>query len=340
MISASKPSQVPSSQSAHSSFEQVTASHASLRSRQRFAESTARYDELDLSGRLVLGSNGYANLAHERAPTLAIAIPRKGVNNNDAAEVAMAIAEEVARLSHAAQPVALDSPLKLSGMNAGTMVKLRSWLKSSYDYEESLDRLMDDGVTPEVLASDILASPKKRQPHKVVSQVMEQERQSPPQTVGSGSPPRSKRVRLMPRTSISVDVDSEPEEIPMVSTSTTRHQVASEIGMTSYESWAGKKAGLMVGLLAFGLMGSPASPSFRSVQSPHHPSALSFKPVSPLADVRAPMPSRTPIFASWLDSLRFPALESVQSPWIADSDKQYASLDGLCLSFPQTPRSF
>ena len=105
----------------------------------------------------------------------------------------------------------------------------------------------------------------------------------------------------------------------------------------------------MYGLLAIGLsVGSPLPltpsvlPNMKSpaVQSPM-PAGARLRPLAPLEDPRAALPAaRTPIFASFLDSVRMPGVDFVQSPCVPDY--QYASLDGVCavLSFPRTPESF
>ena len=101
----------------------------------------------------------------------------------------------------------------------------------------------------------------------------------------------------------------------------------------------------MYGLLALGLVGSPLSPSARmnakspAVASPL-PAGARLRPIAPLEDPRAVMPTRTPLFASFLDSVRMPGVDFVQSPCVPDY--QYASLDGMFadLSFPRTPASF
>lgn len=113
----------------------------------------------------------------------------------------------------------------------------------------------------------------------------------------------------------------------------------------------------MYGLLALGLVGSPLSPSSRAntnvsvanMKSPAvvHGAAQSplpvggrLRPIPPLEDPRAVLPTRTPLFASFLDSVRMPGVDFVQSPCVPDY--QYASLDGMFadLSFPRTPASF
>ena len=104
----------------------------------------------------------------------------------------------------------------------------------------------------------------------------------------------------------------------------------------------------MYGLLALGLVSSPLSPpgaaraamKSPAVQSPL-PAGARLRPLAPLEDPRAALPAaRTPIFASFLDSVRMPGVDFVQSPCVPDY--QYASLDGVCadLSFPRTPESF
>ena len=100
----------------------------------------------------------------------------------------------------------------------------------------------------------------------------------------------------------------------------------------------------MYGLLALGLVGSPMSPSFRAMKSPAVQSSLNpgsrLRPIPPLEDPRAVMPTRTPLFASFLDSVHMPGVEPIQSPWVPD--RQFASLDGMFaeMSFPKTPESF
>ena len=100
----------------------------------------------------------------------------------------------------------------------------------------------------------------------------------------------------------------------------------------------------MYGLLALGLVSSPLSPpgaARAAMKSPavqsSFKSGVRLRPVAPLEDPRAVMPTRTPIFASFLDSVRMPGYDLVQSPWVPD--RQFASLDGMFaeLSFPQTP---
>ncbi|KAI0764906.1 hypothetical protein C8Q74DRAFT_1205714 [Fomes fomentarius] len=264
-------------------------------------------------------------------PSLSVRCPTSPPEKAAITELAMTIAEELASLSRSPQPVGIDVPLKHSGLDPKTLSRFHAWLKSAHDYDASLRRLLEDDMTAEVLAADILASPRTRQSPPLPR---------PPKQVGSGSF-ASRRPRLAPRTPISVNVTSELDEVPLASA--TVRQGAADVGMVPYDSWAGKKTGLMYGLLALGLVGSPMSPSHvrTAVKSPAVQSTFNagtrLRPIAPLDDPRAVLPTRTPIFASFLDSVRMPGYDLVQSPWVPD--RQFASLDGLFadLKFPQTP---
>ncbi|KAL7284155.1 hypothetical protein ACG7TL_001436 [Trametes sanguinea] len=267
-------------------------------------------------------------------PSLHVRCPSSPPEKAAITELAMTIAEEIARLGRSPQPIGVDIPILHSGLDPKTLSKLQSWLKSAHDYEVSLSRLLEDDLTPEGLAADILASPRTRQRRML----------SNPKQPGSGSFSMSRRSRLPPRAPMSVDVTTEPEEVPVTSAAVKQYQIAGDIGMAPYESWANKKTGLMYGLLALGLVGSPMSPSFRAMKSPAAQSSLNagsrLRPIPPLEDPRAVMPTRTPLFASFLDSVHMPGVEPIQSPWVPD--RQFASLDGMFaeMSFPKTPESF
>ena len=73
-------------------------------------------------------------------------------------ELAMAIAEELAILSRSPQPVGIDVPLKHSGLDPKTLYSFHSWLKSAHDYNANLSRLLEDDMTAETLAADILGT--------------------------------------------------------------------------------------------------------------------------------------------------------------------------------------
>ncbi|KAI0746837.1 hypothetical protein C8Q80DRAFT_1220098 [Daedaleopsis nitida] len=267
-------------------------------------------------------------------PSLSVRCPSSPPEKAAITELAMTIAEEIASLTRSPQPFGIDIPLKHSDLDPKSLSKLSDWLRSAHDYDAGFGKLLEDDTTAEVLAADILASPRTRQSKPLPK---------PPKQVGSGSFASSRRARLAPRAPISVDVTSEPEQIPI--TSAAAKQCAAEIGMVPFDSWAGKKTSLVYGLLALGLVGSPMSPSVArmaikspAVQSPYN-AGVRLRPIAPLDDPRAVLPTRTPIFASFLDSVRMPGYDLVQSPWVPD--RQYASLDGMFadLSFPQTPTS-
>ncbi|KAI9063582.1 hypothetical protein FKP32DRAFT_1676291 [Trametes sanguinea] len=266
-------------------------------------------------------------------PSLHVRCPSSPPEKAAITELAMTIAEEIARLGRSPQPIGVDIPIIHSGLDPKSLSKLQSWLKSAHDYEVSLSRLLEDDLTPEGLAADILASPRTRQRRML----------SKPKQAGSGSFSMSRRSRLPPRAPISVDVTTEPEEVPVTSAAVKQYQIAGDIGMAPYESWANKKTGLMYGLLALGLVGSPMSPSFRAMKSPAAQPSINagsrLRPIPPLEDPRAVMPTRTPLFASFLDSVHMPGVEPIQSPWVPD--RQFASLDGMFadMSFPKTPES-
>ncbi|KAI0372004.1 hypothetical protein BV20DRAFT_136065 [Pilatotrama ljubarskyi] len=267
-------------------------------------------------------------------PSLSVRCPTPPLGTPAVTELAMTIAEEIARLSRSPQPVGTDVPLVHSGLDPKSLLKIQSWLKSAHDYEVSLSRLLEDDVTSEVLAADIQASPRTRQSRAL----------SKPRQAGSGSFAMSRRARLPPRAPISVDVTTEPEEVPVTSAAVKQYQIANDIGMAPFESWANKKTGLVYGLLALGLVGSPMSPSFRGIKSPAVQSPLNagtrLHPIPPHEDPRAVLPTRTPLFASFMESVHMPGVEPIQSPWVAD--RQFASLDGIFsdMSFPKSPDSF
>ncbi|TBU48929.1 hypothetical protein BD309DRAFT_852814 [Dichomitus squalens] len=264
-------------------------------------------------------------------PSLSVRCPTTPLEKATITELAMTIAEELASLSQSMSPIGIDVPLKHTGLNPKTLSLFHSWLKSAHDYDASLSRLLEDDMTAEVLAADVLASPRTRQARALPK---------PDRPVGSGSF-ASRRARRAPRAPISVDVTTEPEEVPV--SSAAARQYAADIGMAPFDSWAGKKSSLVYGLLALGLVGSPMSPSMNAIKSPAVPASYNpgsrLRPIAPLEDPRAIMPTRTPIFTSFLDSVRMPGVDAVQSPWVPD--RHYASLDGMFaeLRFPQTPGS-
>ncbi|KAH9916718.1 uncharacterized protein BXZ73DRAFT_80970 [Epithele typhae] len=273
-------------------------------------------------------------------PSLSVRCPTALPEKAAITELAMTIAEEVASLSRSPLPIGIDMPLKHSGLNPKTLSQFHAWLMSEHGYDASYTRLLEADTTPEVLATDILATPRTRHSRTLPT--------PPAKEVGSGSF-ASRRARRAPRAPMSVDVTTEPEEVPVLPSAAVR-QGAADLGMASYDSWAGKKTSLMYGLLALGIVGSPLSPPARAptalaaLKSPAVPASFQtgtrMRPVAPLEDPRAALPTRTPIFVSFMDSVRMPGVDLVQSPWIPD--RNYASLDGVLeeLTFPSTPHSY
>ncbi|KAM5537138.1 hypothetical protein V8D89_009284 [Ganoderma adspersum] len=266
-------------------------------------------------------------------PSLSVRCPSFPLEKAALTELAMTIAEEIATLGHSQSPMGIDVPLKHAGLDTHSLALLQSWLKSAHDFDTSMSRLMEDDTTAEVLAADILASPRTRKARTLPVPIKQ---------VGSGSF-ASRRARKAPRAPMSVDVTTGPDEIPL--TSAAVRQYVADIGMVPFDSWSNRKSGLMYGLLAMGLVGTPLTPTptptTHSVKSPAVPGSFSssvrLRPIGQLDDPRAVMPMRTPIFTSFLDSVRMPGVDYVQSPWTPDH--HYASLDGMFaeLRFPQTP---
>lgn len=71
-------------------------------------------------------------------------------------EIAMEVAEEVARICDSPGPLPTDVPLLFSGIDVRTVGEFKTWLMVRYNYRGHARRLMDEAVTPEVLALDIL----------------------------------------------------------------------------------------------------------------------------------------------------------------------------------------
>ncbi len=93
-------------------------------------------------------------------PSLSVRCPSFPLEKAAFTELAMTIAEEIATLGHSQSPMGIDVPLKHAGLDTHSLALLQSWLKSAHDYDASINRLMEDNTTAEVLAADILgASP-------------------------------------------------------------------------------------------------------------------------------------------------------------------------------------
>ena len=78
-----------------------------------------------------------------------------GSSFNRRVEIAMDIAHEVARLAKTTSPVPTDVPLMLAGLNSITAVQFHFWLQSSFDYDEDMSKLFEEGCTAESLATII-----------------------------------------------------------------------------------------------------------------------------------------------------------------------------------------
>ena len=71
-------------------------------------------------------------------------------------EIAMEVAEETARICNSPGPVQTDVPLVYSGLSPRTADELKMWLMVRFNYRSQAHALMDESVTPEILAHDIL----------------------------------------------------------------------------------------------------------------------------------------------------------------------------------------
>lgn len=71
-------------------------------------------------------------------------------------EVAMEVAETVASLSHSCEPIPTDVPLCAAGLTTTAARKLECWLSERFDFRSTAAQLMEDIITAESLAIDIL----------------------------------------------------------------------------------------------------------------------------------------------------------------------------------------
>ncbi|CCM03474.1 uncharacterized protein FIBRA_05607 [Fibroporia radiculosa] len=240
------------------------------------------------------------------------------------AEVAMAIAEQVATLSFSRRPISIDSPLMLASLDPATVVQLNSWLQARFDWQDEKRLLFDEEITAESLAQDVVDRGRDKRNALQASRLLN----SPPTPSIIVTPePSGRRARSSSRSTVTSDY--------------LTGEITLDIGMAPYESWTGhrnkgRKASVLCSLLGLGLLGSPGSSSF-SLGSPGGMGAL-FNTIglSPSQfDPRAPSMIHTPLFSPWLETVRFPALEAVQSPWVPNLPR--TGSDGL-LAFPQSPR--
>jgi hypothetical protein len=73
-------------------------------------------------------------------------------------EIAMEVAEETARICNSPQPIEIDVPLVYSGLSLQTAGELQMWLMVRYNHHGEKHRLIDESITPEVIALDILGN--------------------------------------------------------------------------------------------------------------------------------------------------------------------------------------
>lgn len=74
-------------------------------------------------------------------------------------EIAMEVAEETARICNSPGPVPTDVPLVCAGLSSRTVDDLNTWLLVRFNYRGPARRLMEEDITPEVLARDIIGMP-------------------------------------------------------------------------------------------------------------------------------------------------------------------------------------
>ncbi|EMD36217.1 hypothetical protein CERSUDRAFT_115161 [Gelatoporia subvermispora B] len=339
--------------------------HFWLQSTYDYEEDMSRLFEEDVSAEVVARDIlGAAPVESESAYEAQSECGESETDSSEQMDIARAIAKEIGTYCRALGPVPTDVPLVMAGLNSITAVQLYSWLQATYDFDDEMSRLLDHSVTAEVLAQDILgSSPASSEapetPQDVIEVVVEvadediptitldEESVSNPTSPATASqqhaaesepkspaiapaPAPARRTRLAPKAPLSVKVYPTPEEVALPGTpmpnSAAKYLTAEAVldsSVPAGDSLSGKKAGLVYGLLALGLLGSPHSPTFNLASQP----ALS---------PRAPGSAHTPVFSPWLDTVRYPAMEAIQSPWMADAP--HRSIGNVL--FPQSPRVY
>ena len=73
----------------------------------------------------------------------------------------MAVAEQLASLAKASQPVATDAPLNLAAIEPAQVVALHTWLQDRFDWDDPNRMMFDEDVTAEDLARDIVQARKE-----------------------------------------------------------------------------------------------------------------------------------------------------------------------------------
>lgn len=177
-------------------------------------------------------------------------------------EIAMEVAEEVARLCDSPAPVPTDVPLVAAGLGQRTADSLKTWLDIRFDYSGHAYRLLDADFTAETLAHDILV----HLPDHEHSQPL------------SGAIPISLGSRITPIATVPSDavhthafIDSPKMTSPRESfarararekdLSITLSQSSEDRALPAKEPGTSKKSGFVVGLLAMGALFGQPSPS-------------------------------------------------------------------------------
>jgi len=263
--------------------------------------------------------SSYQSQSQERTVNAAQIVPKRDyelAHDDDFQQLAMTISEEIARLSNSHAPIPIDLPLVQAGLSKSALSSLRSWLQSFYDYNGDIQSLSNHDVSAETLAHTLTSA------HRV-----------------NGDAGKRRR-RLRPRNNLSVDIKKgneldHPAVVPTQSPSPVvpreRRQVPApgriivpdeledvDIGMASYESWCGKKTGMVAGLLALAMLGSPTTHVTRDAYNGLERPNLFINPQAPLLDVLSPFPQSRSLLSPWLDVVHFEGLEPIQSPWVAD----------------------
>ncbi|PCH37088.1 hypothetical protein WOLCODRAFT_28913 [Wolfiporia cocos MD-104 SS10] len=268
-------------------------------------------------------------------------------------EIALSICERVAALSNARAPITPDEPLMLAGLNPASVVQLHAWLQAQYDWDDEKRLLFDEEITAEGLARDIVPVTASLPGDADTSVSADAREDASPE----GALPAIRievhdEMRRHGR-------DSAPRSVPeSASQYLAAEAVLDDIGMAPYESWTGsgkrsKRGGMIFGLIALGLLGSPlpsSSPSLPSslpCQSPRPPSLFPLigAPAHVHNPVFSPSVAHTPLFSPWLAAVRFHGMEPMQSPWVPtipqarSRTKTRRGSHGLG-AFPKSPRGF
>ncbi|KAK7689372.1 hypothetical protein QCA50_007164 [Cerrena zonata] len=236
--------------------------------------------------------------------------------SSDVLEIAMCISEEIARLSNAPSPIPTNMPILFADLDDSAVRCLNSWLITRYNWKDDISTLTSPNVSSETLACDITNVPSTI---RVKEPVPPPQRRRRPRRNLSVTVPKPEIVSLVPTASSVISAQKFPApayQTPSVPMSKNGDDIVLNLGMASYESWTGKKSGIIVGLMTLGaLFGSPISNSFgqmRHQRTPFDRSTHAF------LDIRSPPVEHTSILSPWLDVLHFHGHEPVQSPWIAD----------------------